>query len=167
MNKALVKGLLIVSLLSIGCGKQEEKRPWPGHIKSISGFSAEEEAKVRKAIAALNEKAGEEMVSETSQDANFTIDISKVSASSWPTSRAGYATVSSAHCQVEISDMLFTDQKAEYLHPVVWHEIGHCSGLPHSKSEGEIMSPTTSVMAAYPTNQIGKFIESIRESAGL
>lgn len=167
MNGTLVKGLLIVSVLLVACGKHEEKAPWPGHIKAISGFSEEEAVKIRSAVTALNDKAGEVLVSEENNNANFTIEIRKVSATTWPATRAGFATVNSAECQVEISDMLFTTQKAEFLYPVVWHELGHCSGLPHTKSEGDIMSPSTSVLAAYPATLIGKFIESVKESAGL
>lgn len=167
LNRTLATLPIIVSLLLIGCGKPVERAPWPGHLRNISGFSESEKARILSAIESLNEKAGKEILSENESDSNFSVEIQKVSAASWPQSRAGFATVKTTDCKIEISDALFTNNKSDFLYPVVWHEIGHCAGLDHSSEEGAIMAPTTSILASYPSNIITKFIDRMRESAGI
>ena len=81
--------------------------------------------------------------------------------------RAGFAIIEEEHCTIEISNTILTGGNRSFLKPVLWHELGHCAGLPHDSKSGELMFSTTSVTPDYGADVIGRFISSFLLAAGL
>lgn len=159
---------VIVSLLLllVACGRQEGRAPWPAKVTSLEGLSDNELGLVRGAISSLNGQAGKTLVEEGHQD-GYHIVIKKVDGTDWPKTRAGYATVAGSSCTIELSKQIFENKKADLISSVVWHELGHCSGLGHDPQEGEMMSAITSPFISYSKEVLSRFLEEMSQSAGL
>lgn len=132
----------------------------------MEGFSTDEESKVHTVIGTLNEQSGEELILE-SNTKGFPITIKKVDGTTWPKSRAGYAILTDSSCTVELSKQIFINERADYIESVLWHELGHCSGLAHDSGNGEIMSATTAPFSSYSSEAVSRFLLEIKNSAGL
>lgn len=158
--------VIVIGLLT-GCGKKEEKASWPAHITSMDGFADAESVRVKDAVGALNSHSDKPMITDSTPQGCYQITIKKVEGNDWPASRAGYATVTSTSCLVELSKQIFDNQKTDYIESVVWHELGHCSGLSHDVKSGEVMSPVTEPFIAYGSEVLTRFMQEMKTSAGL
>lgn len=166
-SASLATMTLIVTLFSLGCAREAASRlPWPAQVVSIEGFSAAGTEQVLAAIKNMNQKMGKEAVSQ-SEGEGFKIQIRMVTPNEGTKTRAGFATVYSDLCEVEISSALFESGSPDYLEPVVWHELGHCAGLSHDPSPGEVMYKTTAPNGSYSSDSLMKFFDAVKASAGL
>ena len=131
---------LSVLLLCIGCGNnRQDQAPWPAKI-TIKGFSEAERSAVLEQLTGFSTT----MVDPTPETS----------------SRAGLATYDERSCDVELSTTLFTEGFSRYLEPVLWHELGHCSGMGHDSKDTELMYRLASPEGSYGSDAIDRFMLS-------
>jgi hypothetical protein len=169
-------GILFVVLLVSGCGEIGLTHgPWPASIISIQNMTDAQKTAVIEAIHEMNTHANMQMIIDSESSTNgptdgvisYPITISLVPVSTSDPNRAGYATVQSDRCDVQLSAELFAPDRQGFVKPVVWHELGHCAGLLHVATQGEIMYPTSASMEQYTADAIQRFFKNILQSAGL
>jgi len=159
---------LTVVFLVVGCGKvQPAWQGKPASVASMEGFSETEKTRILDAIASFNEHIGKTAIETTFTEGTAPVFMQKVQAPAENPLRAGYAILESDQCTIQFSTMLFTKERESYLEPVVWHEFGHCAGLEHTATQGDIMSPESERMNQYPTAAIENFFSTIRGAIGL
>lgn len=78
---------------------------------------------------------------------------------------AGRATVEGDKCVVQISSIVANDDSL--LVPVLWHELGHCAGLSHDPTKGEVMYKVTYSMREYDKPAFDRFFTHVLEASGL
>lgn len=152
--------ILIVLFLNVGCGKKgPEQLPWPAQVKLV-GLSAEEENTVYSSLSAFTNTLGKDLFYFDDHPSEFQITIGKLMVSPETTSKAGLATYTGAFCKVELNEVVFTEDYKSYVDPVLWHELGHCSGMEHDPKEGEIMYHLASSKDFYQASAITRFMDS-------
>ncbi len=176
--------ILAISLLS-ACGANQPLT-WPAQIPSIEGIEGDSLTWVQDKIVDLNTEIGSPVltvgpgsgspiyirkVEDFGNVAGFThlgdlhLDQNEFAYIRVPgvrgtlgTSRiAGRATLTSQQCTIELASFLMKPESKDLLHPVLWHEIGHCAGLPHVSEEGEMMSPLTLPISRYSSEHLTRF----------
>jgi hypothetical protein len=151
---------LIVLFLSVGCGKKGlDQLPWPAQVKLI-GLSAEQEKNVFSSLSGFTNNSGKEIFYFDDRPSQFQITIGKLKVSPETTSKAGLATYNRVSCKVELNEVVFSEDYKDYFDPVLWHELGHCSGMEHDPKEGEIMYHIASPKNFYKTDAITRFVNS-------
>jgi hypothetical protein len=160
--------LVGVCLLVSGCGNfQSGHAPWPASLQSIVQFSSTTEGELKDAIADLNGRLMSPLMSTTEDSANYQVTIQLTDP--WPDAplRVGFATVGTDHCLVQLSRKIFEDGMQDYIKPVVWHEIGHCTGLVHVPQQGEVMYMSSVGLQNYTQEALDRFFNSIRQASGI
>lgn len=156
----------------MGCGKKGHYLDWPTTLASLDGFSDTQREHIVAAITQLNLKINRTVVipeglktqSSSGEGSPIFIKFSQ-NIPEQTNVIAGRATVESGKCTVQISSVVADD--VDLLVPVIWHELGHCSGLDHDPKEGEIMYKTTHGMKAYDDATIQRFFAHMLEASGL
>lgn len=156
---------LTVLILSSGCGKNQPA-PWPAAIK-FTGITENEKESIKKTLDTFSQTLGSEAFYFDDRPTQFQITITKAVPTSESSNRAGLATYNDKTCLVELSSLVFTDSYENYLEPVLWHELGHCSGMNHDPNVGEIMYRLASTLDYYSQNSIQRFMESFKSLTSL
>ncbi len=167
-NKAAGLAALSVMWLVTGCGNYRQfNKPWPATVSGMNGFSDEQKSTVRAALLEMNTDAKSSIIDVDGSKDHFPITIKL--REPWPEAptRAGYATMDSDGCLVEISTDVFRDSKEDYIRPVIWHELGHCAGLQHDPAEGEVMYKVSEPIKYYSASAFTRFWGTIMRAAGL
>jgi hypothetical protein len=158
---------LIICILLAGCGKKGPRLPWPASIH-LTGFADSESEAIRKSFSDLNEKSGKTVVEESGHADRYPIRFEIVDFPKDKKTQAGLAIIEDETCTIQLSRSLFTDSAhPTYLMPVVWHELGHCAGLLHNPSAGEIMFSSTVPFENYSEEEIKRFFADLFQSSGL
>ena len=151
---------LSVLLLCIGCGNnRQDQAPWPAKI-TIKGFSEAERSAVLEQLTGFSTTMGSEVFYFDDRPGQFQITITKVDPTPETSSRAGLATYDERSCDVELSTTLCTEGFSRYLEPVLWHELGHCSGMGHDSKDTELMYRLASPEGSYGSDAIDRFMLS-------
>lgn len=161
---------------------------WPAQVQSIQVGAFQND--VASQIEALNSKLSTPLFNMGSSGSGSSISITKVSSfdqgtgslmedadlsyvhleSQGVTARdgsgsgtmiAGRATLSTDQCRVELASFLFEEKYKDLLTSVLWHELGHCGGLLHLSSAGEIMSPMTLPLTNYNSAKQLRFFNDL------
>lgn len=151
-------------VLVTGCGQTMTNRaPWPAtvHFKNLG---SEESAAISTSLKKLSGKVGTDMFFFDDSKNQFQITITVMNSESSGNSKAGLATYDQEFCNVEINDLVFTESYKSYFEPVLWHEIGHCSGLSHDKNSGEIMYYLASPEDEYTEEAFKNFFSNLLHS---
>ena len=159
-------GVALVVLTALGCGKKGHS-PWPAAVVSLEGFDESQHDTLTKTLEELNVRVARTVVAQTVSENAYPITIRMVDGWKEAPSRAGYATVSADGCVIELSGVVFTEARTDYVRPVVWHELGHCAGLTHTTSSGEVMSAASAPLPSYSTEALDRFYRAFLASAGL
>lgn len=183
---------ILASLLLAACGGGQ-RLSWPAQIPSIEGIDGDSLTLVQEKIADLNTRLASPVLnigsgngspiyirkveSFDSTTAFFSLGDLHLEQSEFAyirlrgargtlgTSRiAGRATLSSKECTIELASFLMKPESKDLLHPVLWHEIGHCAGLPHVSEEGELMSPLTLPISKYTDEHLARFFNAFMAS---
>jgi hypothetical protein len=149
---------LTIVFLTLSCGKKEVL-PWPAQVQLV-GLSQAETTIVMNSLKGFSDARPGTTFYYDSHPQQFQITISKLDPTSDNSSKAGLATYDNTFCKVQINDLIFTDSYSDYVDPVVWHELGHCSGMVHSPNEKDIMYYTARPKSYYTTNAIQNFFSS-------
>lgn len=186
--------VLAVVLLVSGCGQwRATALRWPAKLVSIEGLDSMELAAVQGNIDDLNEQLGLTLLLQGESGSDIFIkrvqsfdshvnllahtDTAYVGIDGMRgatgTKIAGRATLSNWSCTIELADFLFAKNKTTgemtakaLLLAVLWHEIGHCGGLPHVEEAGELMSPITLPFSSYSDAKIQRFFTDLLNSTG-
>lgn len=150
--------LFVISVFNlISCTNRSNA--WPAHIIDISGFSDEEKTEVIKSIDDLNLRSNRSFVIfNNNDDGNQKITISKGEPHEDVLGQAG---VSDGTCFIQLMPEAF---KNDFLTTVVWHELGHCSGLDHSSDYPDIMYYSVRPLVQYEPSSIYSFLLSLSKS---
>ena len=160
MRLAEILKLGIVLLLCAACGKNGQTRSaWPAVVVQISDVSPEEREMVLSSITNLNEQLGSAVIDVGVDRGNYAIAIRKVTPSSETINRAGLATFDDRYCEVELNSAIFGNRKVVF-EPVLWHELGHCAGLPHDSKPGEVMYHSASPDGIYSSAALNRFFKA-------
>lgn len=155
-------------ILLVGCAKN---RPWPAALVAVNGFTADQKDQVLTALSDLNSRIGHPVVAvqtdPNSPNYPITIVYGTPQNTSPSSNLAGEATVSDENCLINISPKVFDPEYKDTLEPVVWHELGHCAGLVHVPTTGQIMYPTTSNFESYQPTALTNFYLNVLQSSGL
>ncbi|MSP18073.1 MAG: hypothetical protein EXR74_00735 [Bdellovibrionales bacterium] len=158
MTYSKVMVALSVLLLCIGCGNnRQDQAPWPAKV-TITGLNEAERSAVIDQLTVFSSTMGSEVFYFDDRPSQFQITITKVDPSPETSSRAGLATYDERSCTVELSRMLFTEGFSSYLEPVLWHELGHCSGMGHDSKDTELMYRLASPQESYGSDAIDRFM---------
>ncbi len=159
--------LLVVVVVVSGCGNNRPSPgQWPAAVVSVENFSPDQTATLNAALKEMNIHVHRTIVQPEGTTAGYPIRIKL--REPWPEApdRAGYATVESDRCTIELSNVIYKNADTDYIKPVVWHEMGHCAGLQHVATQGEIMYPSSNKLAAYTQDQISRFYSEVLSSIG-
>lgn len=163
-----LSALLIVALLCVSCAQgQREPLKWPVTLVGIEGFSEDQQTRVLDAIDELNAEVSQTLVvhgTHARGGSPVTIRWAK-EIPQMASTIAGRAFLDSEKCTIQLADVVAKSDSL--LKPVLWHELGHCAGLQHDPSEGEIMFRRTDYMENYDNSALSRFFARIQEAAGL
>lgn len=183
---------ILASLLLAACGGGQ-RLSWPAQIPSFEGIDGDSLTLVQEKISDLNTRLASPILN-IGAGTGSPIYIKKVESfenvaglialgdlhlesgelayiqargvrGTLGTSRiAGRATLSGNECKIELAAFLMKVENKDLLHPVLWHEIGHCAGLPHVSEQGELMSPLTLPFSNYTEEQLERFFSAFMAS---
>ena len=164
----LLPFLTLLVLLTTACGKlPEHNLKWPARLAGLENFSSAEEERVLLAIEDLNARAGKVLIDPEAEGSPITIrwanEIPKLATGD--SHVAGRATIYSNRCTIDLSSLITSSK--ERIVPVVWHELGHCAGLSHDASEGEVMYSSTEPLSTYDLSALRRFLSSLLQASGL
>lgn len=165
MNRLIQLILLMFIIIFLnGCGDLGATyKEWPASIHNFVNLSQTDIDSLSTSISDLNSGVGEEILRIGGPIlTGYPIVISKVSSFPGFPNRIGFAIQRADHCAIEIKASVFSD--ASLLRTTLWHELGHCAGLPHVSQSGEIMSP--SIGGSYSGAVLDRFFESLLISIG-
>jgi hypothetical protein len=167
--------LVIACFLIAGCSKKGHSYlQWPATLGGLEGFSEPQKERILGAISDLNLKIRRTVVAPQglqTQDSSSGSDGSPIFIrfeQDIPEQKnviAGRATVDGEKCVIQISSVVADND--DLLVPVLWHEVGHCAGLDHDPSKGEIMYKTTYTMDHYDESTLNRFFAKVLEASGL
>jgi len=161
---AAIRLLFIISVLNlISCGKNSIY--WPANISGFSNFDKTEQDSIIGAINDLNIRSPRPFLSFTNeypenQKIYFKMidqDLEK---------QNGNITVAQAYvqlnkCIIEIFPSAFDSDILKF---VIWHELGHCSGLEHSQSSKDIMYWLVKPPSSYDQMSVDRFLLNLSKS---
>lgn len=179
--------VVVVTFLVSACDNLGHSLSFPAQVSGIAGF--DDSSLVTERVDKLLDTAGNKFLvysesgstgstikfalvddipkqSETAAHVDFTTvimpSISEIGARgvAGQTRVAGRATRYGSECLVEISRFVL-EYGDELLQPVLWHEIGHCAGLPHDSTANEVMSAITYPLGHYDQEKIDRFIKQL------
>jgi len=172
---------VVVGFLISGCGKFGHL-DWPARV-TLEGFSESENARITAALQKANETAGREVVHlSSSSEEGSPITIRKVDELQPSTNSqaamakkvatmayqiAGRATYDASTCDIQIAKFVSEPEGTGLLTAVLWHELGHCAGLPHLTEENQLMSKNTLSIGSYSEDFIKRFFADFINSSGL
>ncbi len=110
---------------------------------------------------------GENVILTTATPNTYPISLSVGTPPANNPDQAGYATVGDGNCSIQFTDDLFDASRTDYVQPVVWHELGHCSGQHHVLEVGEIMYPMTEAESQYTTPETQRFFSTVHSLIGM
>lgn len=150
---------LILALLISSCGRATR---WPARVvfdtKTVSAATSYQWSQY---VNDLNDTIGEKVVKFDSdlstEDRLFAYTIViRLDPEESSEGHAGEASPGRTDCFITIFpiSVKFSIEKT-----VLWHEIGHCVGLPHTDTNSDIMSPAVGSFKSYPPNKIKRFAD--------
>lgn len=165
MELRLLKLFKIVAicllLVNIGCGPSgQEKAPWPASVQ-FSGLNKNEIEAITSSLETLSTNVGTTLFSFEDQKEQFQITVTKMKPDNGNTSRAGFATYDGVFCTVELNEIVLGEAYNAYFEPVLWHEVGHCSGMTHNEKSGELMYYIASPKEFYRADAFSNFYSSL------
>ena len=152
---------LSVFIVVSGCGAFRHLT-WPAHVSGVEGFETNSQKGLFSAIDYFNQNAGAQLVDPQSSNEGFPIYFVEVESSPESPRRAGLAIVEDDRCTIELVRELFDDIHRDTIVPVVAHELGHCAGLGHDPTKGEIMYESAGPLSTYTKNAITRFMDSVK-----
>ncbi len=156
-----------ILLLVAACGKNpQERAPWPASI-TLNGLTQSEINSVSETLTGFTSTLGSAVFYFDNRPAQFQITITKFSSSTDSSSKAGLATYDESFCKVELNELVFNARFSSYLEPVLWHELGHCAGMEHNSSSGEIMYFLASPKDSYAEAAITRFMKAFTDFTSL
>jgi len=170
----------------VSCGIYRPQLTWPAQLIATEGIEGETQSKIHTDIESLNAKLGTTLLdltpgkgspvsikavadfAQTRSVAGKQIDTAYVGPSGarglLGARIAGRATLTSEGCTIELGTFLFDPSTKDLLLSVLWHEIGHCTGLLHVVEENELMSPLTLPFSKYNDEKLNRFVAAILAS---
>lgn len=153
--------LLVINIVS--CGKSSIS--WPANIKEFSDFDKNDQNDILLAINDLNMRNSRPFLSFSNEYPGNQDIYFKMMDQDLP-SNDGNTIVAQAYvelnkCTIEVFPSAFKDN---ILKPVIWHELGHCSGLEHSDSNSDIMYWLVAPFLMYNENSIKQFLFNLTKS---
>jgi hypothetical protein len=157
-------GWVFVLVLFSGCANN---RPgWPASVPSFSSFTDDQKTSVLKSLNQFNQDIGEVVVSLTSTD-GFPVYYQFTPTDDSNNTMAGLTTLTSDKCTTQLFSKLFEPANAGYVDLVVRHELGHCTGLGHVATHGEIMFAVAAPFSTFTTAADDRFYSDFLAKAGL
>ncbi len=132
----IVLSLSLVGSLAYGA------EPWTIGIVNLPRVEKEVVPMLQAAIARLNRRAGTTLVRFGNSDRKFHVAILVQNNQYFTARYQGTAHTSKYRCVVRLTYELFKHARQNHFKTVLWHELGHCAGFPHSKKTFDIMNPT-------------------------
>lgn len=169
MNKLIIIFSLFLAGASIsGCNQNISKPPKTLYLSSMDEVSPEFQQKIYEAIAALNQEAGVEIVSLSTNVGKPLNFLKKGNDTTF-----AHAQYLDYRCLIQIDELnqLINNNSAEQLDLkyVLLHEIGHCYGHPHVDDSSHLMYedyPGTPGMNVVQINnvrtRINNFLQEIK-----
>ncbi len=187
---------ILASVFLSACGNAP-RLSWPAQIPSIEGIDGDSLTLVQDKIADLNARLDSPILNIGSGSGSpiyikkvesfenvagfvalgdFHLEHADLAYIQVPGARgtvgahriAGRATLSGKECKIELASFLMKPEAKDLLHPVLWHEIGHCGGLSHISREGALMAPLTLPFPKYTEEELTQFfndfVASIRRT---
>ena len=147
-----VKYLIVCLLLLSGCAKEVT---WPASIKFQSLNNLEVEA-ITNSLKDLSQSTNRELFYFEERPNSFKITITKMDYQS-NSKYLGRATITEGTCLVELNEVVLEDSYSSFFVPVLYHELGHCTGMGHNPNEGEIMYYVGSSIDFYSQDAFNRF----------
>ena len=155
----IVGFFLLITLA--GCGlKGPDKSPWPASVH-FAQLSETETESITASLKTLSKEVGTDLFYFDDRPNQFQITVTKMGATDISNSKAGLATYNETYCKVQLNEIVLDDSYSFYLKSVLWHEIGHCSGMSHNTNSGEIMYYIASPFESYTAEAFSNFFQSI------
>jgi len=182
-----ILGWISVVVLVCSCA---DNRPtyldWPASLTRIDGVEQSNREVILEILDGFNDEVGFDLVSTNSQhrskiqiqvvtefkplrfsrESNISVFL-EYRGIGGSTQTAGRATLEIDFCRIELAKFLVENPDRQLLEPVLVHEIGHCTGLKHEDSAGELMSPITFSLPEYDVDEFSRFFDSVRGAVGI
>lgn len=139
---------------------------WPAKVTSWGNLKDSDVQRIQASIHEVETRSGQTWLAHDSNH-HFEIEFSGVDFSPEYPNRAGFASTDWSTCKVELSPRLFDSGTDALLTTVVAHELGHCVGLTHAPTDGEIMSPAALPETMYTEDAWARFFSLFQSSITL
>lgn len=154
--------LVIALLLIISCAKAEIKRVTPVYIN----VSEEYHSMTQQALLQLQIQSKVVELTDGTLD-NHTIVINDALTEEldrlYNGTVLGVAWIFEKPCRIQISERTYFYGQ-DWVDSVVWHEIGHCLGMPHSTDKESIMYRYSKPLSMYTQESLHNFFRRIYEA---
>ncbi|MBM4304771.1 MAG: matrixin family metalloprotease [Deltaproteobacteria bacterium] len=153
--------VLALLVLVSACGVAPEKKaPWPASVR-LENLTDVEQSRITQSLKQISTTLGIELFNFDSRPSQFQLTITRMTPEGRNVSQAGVATYNGTFCKVELNELVLQSSYSSYFEPVLWHEIGHCSGMEHVENSKEIMYPFANPRSFYSETSISSFFQSL------
>jgi len=149
-----MKYLIVCLLLLTGCAK---KITWPASVNFESLNNLEVEA-ITNSLKDLSTNSKKELFYFEDKSNSFKITVTKMANDN---KHLGMASVTEETCLVQLNEIVFEESYSSYFVPVLYHEVGHCAGMMHDPTEGEIMYYIGSPIDFYTQDAFQRFFNQL------
>lgn len=153
--------LFFLILINFGCSENQLKAP--AYLGEIDNFDFEQKIKILDGLQDLNRKLDNSLFTfKKNNKPVIKLDFVEKNVKREKNGLAGTALILMNSCKITIYPVSFDDR---ILKTVLWHEVGHCFGLEHSKNPNDIMYYSVGQFENYSQEYVDSFIQDLKKSS--
>lgn len=161
--KIKIFNLILFSLILITLGCSENPVKAPVYLGEMENFNFDQKVEILSILQDLNRKLNNSLFTfKKNNNSKINLDFVEKNIKREKNGLAGTALTLMNLCKITIYPISFDNG---ILKSVLWHEVGHCFGLEHSKNPDSIMHYSVGPFENYSENSINSFLQDLKKSA--
>lgn len=163
MIKIKLSRLILFSLILINFGCSENQIKAPVYLGEMENFNFDQKFEILSILQDLNRKLDNSLFTfNKNNKPKINLDFTEKTIKKQKGGLAGTALILINSCKITIYPVSFNDR---ILKTVLWHEVGHCFGLEHSKNPNDIMYTSVGQFENYSQDSINSFLQDLKKSS--